>query len=200
MVRKVFCPVALVLVMLMFWVVPVSAGVPTDKIRQTTDKILSVVTDAALKDLSRAEERRKLIRKAVDERFDWDEMARRSLATHWAARSPEERKEFVDLFGKLLERTYLDKVEGYAGEKVIYQGESVDGEYSVVDIKIMTTKNTEMPVKYRLRQKGNDWLVYDISIEGVSLVNNYRTQFSSILAKSSYAELVKKLKEKVAEK
>lgn len=200
MVRIVLYRVVMVLMMLLFLAAPASAGVPTEKIRQTSDKILSFVTDPSLKEASRAEERRKLIRKAVDERFDWDEMARRSLGTHWAARSPEEKKEFLGLFGKLLERTYLDKVEGYAGEKVLYQGESVDGEYSVVDVKIVTAKNTEIPVKYRLRQKGDDWLVYDISIEGVSLVNNYRVQFSNILAKSSYAELVKRLKEKVAEK
>jgi phospholipid transport system substrate-binding protein len=200
MVRIVFYRVVMVLTMLVLMVAPVSAGVPTEKIRQTSDRILSVVTDPALKDASRAEERRKLIRKAVDERFDWDEMARRSLGTHWAARSPEEKKEFIDLFGRLLERTYLDRVEGYAGEKVLYQGDSVDGEYSVVDVKIVTTKSIEMPVKYRLRQKGDDWLVYDISIEGVSLVNNYRVQFSNILARSSFAELVKRLKEKVAER
>ena len=200
MVRKIFCPVMLVLLMFVFLAAPVSAGVPTDKIRQTTDKILSYVTDPALKDPARAEERVNLIRKAVDERFDWDELSRRALGTHWAARSPEEKKEFIHLFGKLLEKTYQDKVEGYSGEKAIYLGETVDGEYSVVDIKIATTKNTEIPVKYRLRQKGDDWLVYDIVIEGVSLVNNYRTQFTNILAKSPYAELVKRLKEKVGEK
>jgi phospholipid transport system substrate-binding protein len=176
---------------------PVWAGVPTEKIKHTTDKILSIVTDGALKDPSRAEERRKLIRKAVDERFDWEEMARRSLGTHWGTRSVQERKHFVDLFGQLLERTYLDKVEGYAGEKVTYLGESLDGEYAIVEVRIVTTKNAEIPVKYRLKKKGDDWFVYDISIEGVSLVNNYRVQFNNILAKSSYEELVKRLTEKV---
>jgi phospholipid transport system substrate-binding protein len=200
MFRKNVCCVTITLFMLVFAVFPVWAGVPTEKIRQTSDRILSVVTDPVFKDASKAEERRKLIRKAVDERFDWEEMARRSLGTHWAARTPEEKKEFIDLFGRLLEKTYLDKVEGYAGEKVLYQGETMDGEYSVVNVKIITTKNTEIPVKYSLRQKKDDWLVYDISIEGVSLVNNYRTQFSNILAKSPFGELIKRLKEKTAEK
>lgn len=200
MLLKMVRSVTTVLFMIGFAAAPAWAGVPTEKIRQTSDKILSYVTDPGLKDPSRAEERKMLIRKAVDERFDWDEISRRALGTHWAARSPEEKKEFIELFGKLLERTYQDKVEGYSGEKVLYHGESVDGEYGVVDVKIITTKHTEIPVKYRLRQKGEDWLVYDISIEGVSLVNNYRVQFGSILSKSPYGELVKRLKEKTADK
>jgi phospholipid transport system substrate-binding protein len=200
MARVVSYHVVMVLMTLLLLVVPALAGVPTDKIRQTSDKILSIVTNPALKESSREEERRKLIRKAVDERFDWEEMSRRSLGTHWAARTAEEKKHFVDLFGRLLERTYLDKVEGYAGEKVNYVGESVEQDYAVVDVKIVTTKNTEIPVKYRLKKKGDDWFVYDISVEGVSLVNNYRVQFSTILARGSYPELVRRLKEKLGEK
>jgi len=176
------------------------AGEPTDKIKLTSDKILSIVTDQNLKDPARAKERKTLIRKAVDERFDWAEMSRRSLAVYWAKRTPEEKKEFISLYGQLLERTYLDKVEGYSGEKVIYEGESIDGDFSIVNVQIVTLKNVEIPVQYRLLKKGNNWLVYDIIIEGVSLVNNYRAQFNSILARSSFAELIKKLKEKTAEK
>lgn len=200
MVRRFLAHTGAVFLLLLFTAFPGWAGVPTEKIRETTDKILSYVTDPALKDPSRSEERIRLIRKTVDERFDWDELSRRALGIHWAARSPDEKKEFIRLFGNLLEKTYQDKVEGYAGEKVLYQGESTDGEYSVVDVKIVTTKNTEIPVKYRLRKKGDDWLVYDISIEGVSLVNNYRTQFNSILAKSPFSELIRRLKEKTADK
>lgn len=178
---------------------PAWAGAPIEKIKSSTDKILSIVSDPAMKGQAKSGERRKLIRKVVDERFDWEEMARRSLARHWAERTDAEKKEFVTLFGNLLERTYLDKVEGYSGEKVFYQGESMDGEYATVDVKIVTTRNVEMPVRYKLRSKGNEWLVYDISIEGVSLVNNYRVQFSNILAKSPYKDLVSKLKEKSAQ-
>jgi phospholipid transport system substrate-binding protein len=176
------------------------AGEPTDKIKDTTDKIIAIVTNPDLKSPSKEPERRKLIRKAVDERFDWDEMARRSLGTAWAPRTPEEKKEFVGLYGELLERTYLERVESYSGEKVLYQGENIDQDYATVNVKIITEKNTEIPVEYRLRKKGSDWLVYDISIAGVSLVNNYRVQFSSILAKGSYADLVKQLKRKVESK
>jgi len=177
---------------------PAWAGEPTEKIKQTTEKILSIVKDPALKSPAKAQERKKLIRQAVDERFNWEEMARRALARHWEKRTEEEKKEFVSLFADLLERTYLNKVEGYSGEKVRYEGESVDASYASVKMKIITEKNVDIPVEYRLRKGAMDWLVYDVSIEGVSLVNNYRTQFNSIITQSSYGNLVKKLKEKTS--
>jgi phospholipid transport system substrate-binding protein len=180
--------------------VPAIAGEPTEKIRQTTDKILSVLGSPALRDPSRAKERRKLIRSAIGERFDWEEMARRSLAIHWAKRTPEEKKEFVRLFSDLLERAYMSKIEEYSGEKVRYEGEAIDGEYAVVKINIATKKSKDIPVEYRLKKDRNDWFVYDVSIEGVSLVNNYRTQFNSIILESTYENLVKKIKEKLAQK
>jgi phospholipid transport system substrate-binding protein len=172
------------------------AGEPTQQIKQTTDRILAILADPALKPPAKSEERKKLIGKAVDERFDWEEMARRSLARHWAQRTIEEKKEFVPLFRSLLEQTYLDKVQGYSGEKVIYEGDSVDGDYGLAKVKIWTTANKEIPVEYRLLKRGNNWFVYDISIEGISLINNYRSQFNSIITKSSYKELVQKLKAK----
>ncbi len=175
------------------------AGEPMQQIKQTTDKILAVLSDPALKPAAKSEERKKLIGKVVDERFDWEEMSRRSLARHWAQRTPEEKKEFIPLFRSLLEQTYLDKVQGYSGEKVSYEGDSVDGEYGLVKVKILTTANKEIPVEYRLLKRGNNWLVYDISIEGISLINNYRSQFNSIITKSSYKELVQKLKAKAVQ-
>lgn len=180
--------------------IPVFAGEPTDQIRETTDKILSIVTDPALKDPARAEERRRLIRASADERFDWEEMARRSLARHWAERTDEEKGQFTSLFSDLLERTYMDKVEGYSGEKVVYVGESVEGDFAIVKVKILTAKEVEISVDYRLRKKEKGWLIYDLSIEGVSFVNNYRSQFNSIIMRSSYAELIKRLEAKLAQK
>jgi phospholipid transport system substrate-binding protein len=179
---------------------PALAGGPTEQTKRTTDKILKIVTDPQLKDESKAKERRALIRKAVDERFDWEELSRRALARHWAKRTQEERKTFVTLFGELLERTYLDRVEGYSGEEVSYVGEKVDGEYATVEAKVLTSQRTEIPVLYRMRRKGDEWMVYDISIEGVSLIANYRSQFQSILSRSSYDELVRVLKEQITEK
>jgi phospholipid transport system substrate-binding protein len=178
---------------------PVWADMPTERIKETTDKIIAVVGDPALQDPAREKERREKIRKAVDEMCDWDEMSRRALGRHWAQRSEQEKKEFIRLFGQLLERTYVEKVEGYSGEKVIYTGERIDGDYAEVNVKIVTKKNTEIPVGYKLKSKDQQWWAYDMVIEGVSLVNNYRTQFSDILAKSSFEGLMKKLKEKVTE-
>jgi len=136
----------------------------------------------------------------VDERFNWEAMTQRSLARHWQKRTDAEKKEFIALFGKLLERTYLDKVGSYSGEKVVYVGEAIDGKYGTVTAMILTHSQTEVEVLYRLKEINGDWLVYDISIEGVSLVNNYRKQFNSIIVSSSYDDLVQKLRDKVAEK
>lgn len=175
------------------------AGESSEMIRETTDKIIAIVSDAALKTPEKEMERKRLIRQAVDERFDWPEMTRRSLARHWAKRTEEEKIEFIDLFGQLLERTYLERVEGYSGEKVVYEGDITDGDYAVVKVKIINRQDTEIPVRYKLKKKENGWFVYDISIEGVSLVNNYRTQFNSVIARSSYEKLVQKLKVKIEE-
>ena len=191
--------ITLMIMLALIWAFPVWAGVPTDRVRETTDKIIAIVSDPALKDSGHETLRREQIRKTVDELCDWQEMSRRSLGRYWAQRSEQEKKDFVRLFGQLLERTYIDKVEGYSGEKVYYTGERTEGDYAEVNVKIMTKQNTEIPVVYKLRSKDGKWWVYDIIIEGVSLVNNYRTQFNAILARSSYDGLVKKLKEKVAE-
>jgi len=195
-----FCRNLLLFALIFAMATPVCAGVPTEKIRETTEKILSIVTDPDLEGPEKEEGRRALIRGAVDERFNWEEMSRRALARHWRKLNDTQKKDFTALFAKLLERTYLDKVEDYSGEQVTYVNEVIDGEYALVEVKILTTKGTEIPVHYKLRKKGEDWRVYDIAIEGVSLVNNYRVQFNDIITKSSYEALVKKLQEKVAEK
>jgi phospholipid transport system substrate-binding protein len=180
---------------------PGIAGELTDQMKQTTDKILSILSDPTLKESPRTEERKKLIRKTLDERFDWEEMARRSLARYWAQRTEEEKKEFVHLYTDLVERTYMGKVvEGYSGEEVVYEGENIEKDYGTVRVRIVTKKNTNIAVEYRLRKGGDQWLIYDVSIEGVSLVNNYRAQFDSIMIKVSYANLVKMLKDKVEDK
>jgi len=196
MIKKFVLSMALLVFLAWSGPCPAWAGVPTEKVKETSDKIIAIASDPALKDPAKAAQRRERIRKAVDEMCDWEEMSRRSLGRYWAQRSEQEKKEFVRLFGQLLERTYSDKVEGYSGEKVIYLGERVDGDYAEVEAKVVTNKNTEIPVVYRMRAKDQKWLVYDIVIEGVSLVNNYRTQFSDILAKSSFEALLKRLKEK----
>jgi len=177
--------------------IPAWGGEPTDRIKGGTDKIIAVLSDPNLLGDEKADERRQAIRQAVFELFDWEEMAKRSLARHWRERTDEEKKEFVVLYGELLERTYLDRVEGYSGEEVIYTEERIDGKYALVKATIVTKTKQEIAVDYKLKTKSKQWLVYDVSVEGVSLVNNYRTQFNQILMKSSYETLVDRLRKKI---
>ncbi|NCO59901.1 ABC transporter substrate-binding protein [bacterium] len=197
--RVFFMSACLVFLLSSFFSSPVWAGELIDKVKETTDKIIAIVSNPEMKKAEKAAERKRLIREAIDERFDWDEMAKRTLARHWAGRSDAEKKEFVALFGKLLERTYLDKVEGYSGEKVNYEDETIDGQYGTVKVGIITTQDKSISVFYRLKKIGSDWFVYDISIEGVSLINNYRNQFNSIITKSSFQNLMERLKSNVEE-
>jgi len=192
------CPLFWSVVAGILVLVPLSAqaGTPTERVKETTDKIIAILTEADLK--GQPEKKRSLIRKAADEIFDWEEMSRRSLGPHWRKLSEEERKTFVGLFSRLLDRTYMERVEDYSGEKVFYVGENVDGDYASVEMKVLTSKNVEIPVVNKLKKNGGKWMIYDVSIEGVSLVNNYRSQFNSILSKSSFSELLEKLREKVS--
>jgi phospholipid transport system substrate-binding protein len=171
------------------------AGEPTDHIRKTTDKMINILNDPAFK--NKVEERRKMLRSTLNERFDWEEMAKRSLAEHWKSLTEEERKEFVPLFTDLLERAYMNRIENYSGDKVTYDDERVKGNYSLVKVTIFTDKQVEIPVVYKMMKKDPEWIIYDVSIEGVSLVNNYRQQFDSVILSSSYQGLLEKLKEKV---
>ena len=187
----------IVLLLLIFGLAASSlAGEPTDHIKKTTDKMINILNDPVLK--NNLEDRRKMLRNAVNERFDWPEMARRSLADHWNSRTEKEKKEFVPLFTDLLESAYMNRIENYSGDKVTYDDERVKGNYSLVKVTIFTDKQVEIPVAYKMKKKGPEWMIYDVAIEGVSLVNNYRQQFDSIILGSSYQGLVEKIKEKVA--
>ena len=173
------------------------AGLATDQVKGTVDQVIKILTDPALKGEKKIRERRAKIRQVVLQRFGFTEMSKRSLGRYWNERTPEERTEFVNLYTDLLERAYIDRVDGYTGEQVVYLGESVDGEYSEVRSKIVTKKSQEIPITYRLQLASTNWEVYDVIVEGVSLVNNYRTQFSKIIRTSSYEELVKKMQVKL---
>ncbi|HXU90146.1 MAG TPA: ABC transporter substrate-binding protein [Methylomirabilota bacterium] len=171
-----------------------AAGAPTEQLRTQVDRVLKLLDDSTLKAPDKARDRRTAVRKVADEIFDFGETAKRSLGRHWAARTPEEREEFVKLFGDLLERSYISKIELYGGEKIQYVADKVDGETAVVQSKLLTKGGGEVPIEYRMHKKGERWLVYDVVIEGVSLVANYRTQFNKIIQTSSYQDLVKKMK------
>jgi phospholipid transport system substrate-binding protein len=197
MYRKMVWQTLLCMVLTVAFSFSALAGEPTEVIKKTTDKIIAIVKDPALEGPEKKREKERLIRAAAEEIFDKEEMSMRTLARHWRERTPAEKKEFMELFEDLLEKTYIDRVEGYSGEKVLYEGERVEGDYALVKVDIMTKQQTKIPVLYRLKKKKEGWLVYDLSIEGVSLINNYRTQFDSIIMSSSFKNLIEKLKEKV---
>ncbi len=175
------------------------AGPPTDQLRVQIDKVLKVLGDPELTKDGKIQERRVAVRKIASDIFDFNEITKRSLGRHWQARTPAEKAEFVGLLSDLLERTYVSKIENYTGEKVAFVGETLDSGVATVRSKIVTKQGTEIPVEYRMYQAGNRWLTYDVSVEGISLVGNYRTQFNAIIQKSSYQELVKTMKVKLAE-
>ncbi len=172
------------------------AGQPTDQLHGQIDRVLNLLEDPELKKEGRVKERRVAVRKIANDIFDFGETAKRSLARHWPPRAPAEREEFIALFADLLERSYISKIELYGGEKIAYVGETVDNDLATVRTKIVTKQQTEIPVDYRMLKRGDRWLVYDIIIEGVSLIANYRVQFNKIITTSSYQELVKKMKTK----
>ena len=175
---------------------PAAAGVPTDQLRGAVDRVLKTLEDPSLKGANKVAERRVAVRKIANEIFDFGEIAKRSMARHWQPLSEGQRTEFVGLFADLLERSYISKIETYGGEKIQYAGERVDGDFATVSTRIVTKNGTEVPVDYRMTKRGDRWLVYDVSIEGVSLVSSYRTQFNKIIQTSSYGELVSKLRNK----
>ena len=156
-----------------------------------------LLDDPTLKD--KPKDKRVAVRKVADDIFDFGETARRSLGRHWADRTPAERDEFVKLFGDLLERSYISKIELYGGEKIQYVSDKIEGDQASVQSKLITKTGTDVPIEYRMLKKGDRWLVYDVIIEGVSLVSNYRTQFNKIIQTSSYADLVKKMKSRQEE-
>ena len=170
---------------------PACAG-PTDQLREYTDQVIKILDDPAL---ARGD-RRAAVRKVAHEAFDVNETARRVLARHWQARTPAERDEFTQLFADLLERTYIARLDEYGGERIRYVGESIDGELATVRARIVTRAGVEVPVESRMVRRGERWLIYDVLIENVSLVANYRSQFDRIVRSSSYEELVRRLKQK----
>jgi phospholipid transport system substrate-binding protein len=171
------------------------AGEATDAMKGTIDQVLKTLADKDLKHPAKANERRQILEKVVGERFDYQEMSRRSLGAPWANLSDKDKQEFVSLFQTLLVNTYADKVESYSGEGVQFVNERTEKDYAEVRTKVLTGK-TEIPLDYRLLNKGSGWRVYDVVVDGVSLVNNYRGQFSKILRNGSYADLIDQLRKK----
>ena len=174
------------------------AGLPTDQVRVTVDQVLEILNNPTLKSRSAKEERRSRLRQVIDPRFDFAEMARRSLGSTWQRISPGEQQEFLKLFTQLLEDAYVSNIESYSGEKILYGREIQEQEFAEVDTKIVTKQGETFAINYKLHERNGDWKVYDVMIENVSIVNNYRSQFSRLLARSSFAELLDRIRDKLA--
>jgi phospholipid transport system substrate-binding protein len=175
------------------------AAPATDQVKTAVDQVLKIVTDSELKKPQNAEKRRTQIREIARQLFDFEEMSKRALARHWAPLPPEKKKRFTELFSELLENSYVSKIEAYGGEKIVYLPEQVDGDIVVVKSKLITQRGTEIPIDYRLQKDGDRWEVYDVVIEGVSLVANYRSQFNKVITQSGIDDLVKKMEQKQLE-
>ena len=187
---------AWVAILLVWSSVAWGAGTPTQAVKETIDQVLSVLGDEALKDPTRTAERREKLEAIIRQRFDYEEMAKRTLAAHWKKVSAEKQKEFVRLFQKFLTQSYSGNIDGYSGGHVTYVKERLKGNFAEVQTKIVSPK-VQIPLDYRLLKKDEKWGVYDVIIDGVSLTKNYRGQFSRIIKSSSFDALLDKLRSKI---
>ena len=177
----------------------VDAGEPLELVRTAVDKAVQILKDPKLQSQDKKKDRIARLRETLNPIFDYEEMAKRALGTHWRRRTPAEQDEFVKLFRDFLERIYSDKIDLYGGEKVRFGREVLDQEFAQVESTIIKPKGEEIAVTYKLRQINGRWKVYDAVVENISIVNNYRSQFDRIISSSSYEELVKRLQEKAGQ-
>ena len=165
---------------------------PTEAVRETLTEIFRILEDPKLKEPAQQARRRHMLEESIGRRFDYGEMSKRTLASHWSRLTDDERTQFVAVFKGFLSDRYAGKIEGYSGEKVQYLGERLEGQYAEVRTKLVSSK-VEYPLDYRLINKAGRWHAYDIVADGVSLVRNYRSQFDKILKTGSYEELISRL-------
>ncbi|MGH8513663.1 MAG: MlaC/ttg2D family ABC transporter substrate-binding protein [Gammaproteobacteria bacterium] len=175
-----------------------AAGEPTEQIRAAVDRGVEVVKNAKLDGAKERSETIQRLKQVVYPLFDFEEMGKRSLGAHWRRLDPQRQKEFVALFTELLERTYANSINLYDGQTVVYSGETVDGDFAEVTTKIVTKKGEAFSAIYKMHRVDGKWKVYDVVVEGISVVNNYRSQFNRVIVNSSMEELMRRLKEKAA--
>ena len=168
---------------------------PTDVVRSTLTEVFRILEDERLKDPAKLIPRRHMLEEVIASHFDYEEMSKRSLAAHWVPRTAGERAEFVELFKSFLSDRYAEKIESYSGEQVAYLSERIEGNYAEVRTELRSSK-VAIPMDYRLHGKDGTWHAYDLIVDGVSLVKNYRSQFEKIIRSSSYQELVRQLRER----
>ena len=196
--RFILCPIRqviqLIIVGLFIFVgtLGFAAESSTEVVRTTINEVIRILNDDSLKSPAKLLRRRRLLEQVIAQRFDYAEMSKRALAAHWTPLTKEQRDEFVDLFKGFLSDRYASKIEGYSGEQVEYLGERLDGQYAEVRTKLRSSK-VEIPMDYRLINKSGRWYAYDIVVDGISLVKNYRSQFDKIIRSGSYEELVRRL-------
>jgi len=175
---------------------PSRADGPMEQVRATLDKVLIIVGSPDLKSAAPKEDLQARLAEVIYPRFDFVEMAKRSLGPHWARRTGEEQREFVKIFAALLGRSYADTIESYTSQNVLYTREREDQNYAQVDTMIVTENREGLSINYKLHSVDKQWKVYDLVIENISLVNNYRSQFDRVIARTSFEDLVRLLKEK----
>jgi phospholipid transport system substrate-binding protein len=173
----------------------IAAENPEAVIKTGTDKVLQLLKQYPQNALVRREK----IRAAVNEYFDFEEIAKRALGPPWKAQPPEKQQEFTRYFSQLLFNTYIARVEKYTNEKITYSRKQMGGDYALIEALVVGGPSGTIPIDYYLRIENGDWKVYDVVIEGVGLVTNYRDQFNSILSRSSFDDLLRQLKAKVAQ-
>ncbi len=175
------------------------ASSPTVQVKSTVDQTIKILTDPGLQGDAQRDERHRLARKVILLSFDFNAMAKRSLGSHWRHLTPEKRHRFVSLFTQFLEKIYLARIDEFNGEEFFYTSAYVDHGYAEVTSEVFTSDGKEFNIRYKLHLVGNDWKIYDVVVEDISVVNNYRSQFNRIITKSSYEELVSRMEQKLAE-
>ena len=176
------------------------AGAPTEMVKSTVDQVIKILTDPRYKGDANKEARRKLLRETIFPHFDFHEMAKRSLGAEWNRRTPQEQKEFMKIFTDFVENTSVKNIESYDGEKFVFTGERIKDSYAVVEGRILTSERDEITIYYMLDRTENEWKVYDLVVDGISFDSNYRSQFTRLIRLEFYEGLVRRIKEKLADK
>lgn len=171
------------------------AGEPTEAIRNAINQGVDILKNAKLDNQKQRAQVIDRLRGIVYPLFDFNEMAMRSLGPNWRRLTPEQRKEFVATFTALLEKTYADQIDLYEGQQVVFSGENIDGNYAQVESKIIDKNGQNYSVVYRLHRVDGKWRIYDVVAENISVVNNYRSQFNRVIARSSFEELLRVMKQ-----
>ncbi len=189
----------LVLLMFLLFSLPVYAGIPLDTVKTNVNKVLDVLRDPKLKSASAKEIKKEKLRLIYKSMFDEVEFSRRTLARSWSKLNPAQQQEFIGLFEQILEKSYIDKIFSYTNEKIEFYKENMLSEGQAEIQTRVVTSSKEIPIYYRMIKKDNVWKVYDVVVENVSLVQNYRTQFNDILNKNTPEQLLEILRKKVKE-